>query len=53
MDKCGLHGSTAITNKHFSIMRVVLNITAASKVISMSNCPKNSEAQCGINYRSM
>lgn len=33
-------------------MKVVLNITAASKVISMSNCPKSAEWDCGINYRS-
>ncbi len=51
MDKCGLQGSITITIKHFSIMKVVLNITAASRVISMSNCPKDSELRCGILYR--
>ena len=33
-------------------MKVDLNITAASKIVMMSNCPKSSEAQCGIMYRS-
>lgn len=33
-------------------MKVVLNITAASKVVSMSYCPRSFESDCGINYRS-
>lgn len=32
-------------------MRVNLRVRAASSVKAMSNCPKNSEAQCGIMYR--
>ncbi len=34
-------------------MKVVLNITAASKVINMSYCPREYESNCGISYRSM
>lgn len=33
-------------------MLVDLNVTAASKIIAMSNCPKTSEASCGVMYRS-
>lgn len=32
-------------------MKVVLNITAASKVNGMANCPRVTENQCGIMYR--
>lgn len=32
-------------------MKVVLNITATSKVVSMSYCPKQQESVCGIMYR--
>lgn len=33
-------------------MKVELNVSAASKVIKMSNCPRQFESNCGINYRS-
>ena len=32
-------------------LTVSLNVTEFSDVRKMSNCPKNSEAQCGILYR--
>ena len=32
-------------------MIVNLNVTAVSKVVTMANCPKGSEAMCGILYR--
>lgn len=32
-------------------MKVDLNITAASKIVMMSCCPRSAEAICGINYR--
>ena len=33
-------------------MKVDLNVSAASKVITMSNCPKDEQYLCGIMYRS-
>ncbi len=33
-------------------MLVDLNVSAASKIVTMSNCPKASEHFCGITYRS-
>lgn len=33
-------------------MKVGLKISAASSVVGMSNCPKQSECSCGIMYRS-
>jgi len=30
-----------------------LKVSKASSVISMSNCPKNFQSQCGIAYRSV
>ena len=32
-------------------MKVDLNVTAASKVMIMSGCPKLYESSCGIAYR--
>lgn len=32
-------------------MNVELNVSAASKVVSMSGCPQCSEDFCGIAYR--
>lgn len=32
-------------------LNVGLNVTTASDVRKMSQCPKNSESQCGIMYR--
>jgi len=34
-------------------MKVDLKVTAASRIVTMSNCPKNMESTCGIMYRSM
>lgn len=33
-------------------MVVDLNVTAASKIVTMAYCPKYSESECGIMYRS-
>ena len=33
-------------------MKVDLNVSAASKIMTMSNCPQMSESVCGIMYRS-
>lgn len=33
-------------------MIVDLNVSAASKIVTMSNCPRNTEGLCGIAYRS-
>lgn len=33
-------------------MKVGLKISAASSVVGMSNCPKQTENVCGIMYRS-
>ena len=33
-------------------MKVDLKISKASEVVTMANCPKTSQAQCGIMYRS-
>lgn len=32
-------------------MLVNLNVSAASKVVTMSCCPRDSEWRCGIQYR--
>lgn len=32
-------------------MKVDLNVSAASKVMTVGGCPKYSENQCGIMYR--
>lgn len=32
-------------------MKITLGIKAMSYVVSMSNCPKATEGQCGIMYR--
>lgn len=32
-------------------MKVDLNVAAASKIVTMSCCPKDSEWKCGIQYR--
>ena len=37
----------------FTIMIVDLKVSAASKVVTMSNCPKESEGGCGIMYRTI
>lgn len=34
-------------------MKVDLNVAAASKIVTMACCPKEAEARCGINYRSL
>jgi len=33
-------------------MLVDLNVTAASKVVTMSHCPRDTQNFCGIAYRS-
>ena len=33
-------------------MKVDLNVSAASKIVTMSNCPKAYERDCGIAWRS-
>ncbi len=33
-------------------MKKELKVSAASKVVTMSNCPKATEMNCGIMYRS-
>ncbi len=37
--------------KTFTTMKVDLNVSAASKVMTMSGCPKLYESSCGIMYR--
>ncbi len=37
--------------KTFTAMKIDLNVSAASKVVSMSGCSKSSEYSCGIAYR--
>lgn len=37
----------------FRAMKVDLNVAAASKIVTMSNCPKAFESDCGIMYRSL
>ena len=37
--------------KTFTTMKVDLNVSAASKVVTMAYCPKDTEGRCGINYR--
>ncbi len=32
-------------------MAVNLEISASSKIMTMSYCPKQTESQCGVNYR--
>lgn len=32
-------------------MKVDLNISAASKIVTMGNCPKSSQSNCGVLYR--
>lgn len=34
-------------------MKVDLKVTAASKVVTMSHCPKGLECDCGVMYRSV
>lgn len=36
----------------FRTMKVDLNVAAASKIVTMANCPKVTEGDCGIAYRS-
>lgn len=33
-------------------MKVNLNVSAASRIVTMSYCPKDTEGTCGIAYRS-
>ena len=33
-------------------MKVTLKVSAASRIVTMSNCPKSAENDCGIMYRS-
>ena len=35
----------------FTIMKVDLKVSAASKILTMAGCPKICESQCGIMYR--
>lgn len=37
--------------KTFIAMKVDLNVSAASKVMTMGGCPKLYESSCGIAYR--
>lgn len=37
--------------KTFATMKVDLNVSAASKVMTMNGCPKLYESSCGIMYR--
>ena len=37
--------------KTFTTMKVDLNVSAASKVMTASGCPKLYESSCGIMYR--
>ena len=39
-------------NFKFTTMIVDLKVSAASKVVTMSACPKHTESYCGISYRS-
>lgn len=32
-------------------MKVDLNVSAASKVVSMAYCPKETQSNCGVQYR--
>lgn len=32
-------------------MKVTLKVSAASRIVTMSYCPKQSEEWCGIQYR--
>ena len=32
-------------------MKVTLKVSAASRIVTMSYCPQNSESWCGIMYR--
>ena len=34
-------------------MKVNLKVSAASRVVTMSKCPQQSESSCGIMYRSL
>ena len=34
-------------------MKVELKVSAASRIVTMSYCPKGSEYSCGIAYRSL
>ena len=38
--------------KTFTTMKVDLNVTAASKVVTMAHCPREFQSTCGIAYRS-
>lgn len=45
-----------ISLKYFNLYfmkKANLKISKKSSVVRMSNCPKNTESQCGIMYRSM
>lgn len=32
-------------------MKVELNVSAASKIVTMANCPQTQQSTCGIMYR--
>lgn len=34
-------------------MKVTLKVSAASRIVTMSNCPKQWEHDCGVMYRSV
>lgn len=34
-------------------MKIKLDVTAASNVMKMGNCPKSAEWQCGVQYRTV
>lgn len=42
---------TSLLLQTFTVMKVDLNVSAASKVVSMSGCSKASEYGCGIAWR--
>ena len=48
----GISRSTPIIFLILTIMKVELGIKTASNVVSASGCPKYSQSQCGIMYRS-
>ena len=49
--KCGSPRNITITCLNITIMKVDLNVSAASRVVSMSGCSKLTDTWCGIQYR--
>jgi len=50
MDKCSLPKVLQVFNTFF--MKVQLKVSKASDVVSKRGCPKITQGQCGIQYRS-